>query len=247
MVKLSSFHHTEDMNIVGHIFDAPIVVKGWTWLPLAELVTWAIVAWVAGKRNPECTWQQRLAVGLLTMPVILGSEWCHNLSHTAAAKAVGKPLDAMRVLWGMPVLIYYDVNDQSITPRQHIVRALGGPFINALFVIIAKQLHHKTRPSSLAYEITNTAVIINTFLCTASLLPIPYIDGGPILKWWLVINNRTPDEADHEVRQVNGITSIALTGASFTAFKKKHKFLGIILALFAALSLVVSLGWIKEQ
>ena len=48
------------------------------------------------------------------MPIVLGSEWCHNLAHAAAARAIGKPVDAIRITWGMPLLVYYDINDKNV-------------------------------------------------------------------------------------------------------------------------------------
>jgi len=74
------------------------------------------MAWVAKKRVPERSWLQSLGIGALTMLVVLGSEWCHNLAHAAAARMVGKPMDAIRITWGMPLVVYYDINDENVTP-----------------------------------------------------------------------------------------------------------------------------------
>ena len=61
------------------------------------------------------------------MTAILGSEWCHSLAHAAAARSIGKPMDALRIDWGMPLVVYYDVDNEKVAPREHIIRALGGP------------------------------------------------------------------------------------------------------------------------
>jgi hypothetical protein len=112
---------SDEVTQIGTIFDTPVVVKGRTWLPAAELVIWVFTTWLAGKRRPERTLFQRMGVGLLTMPILLGLEWCHNFAHAAAAYLIGKRMDAMRITWGTPLVVYYDINDTTVTPRQHIL------------------------------------------------------------------------------------------------------------------------------
>ena len=133
MIKPEIVSPGESVNQVGEIFEAPLVTKGWTWFPLTEIVVFGIMAREAGRLHPERSWLTRFGVAALTMPVILGSEWCHNLAHAAAAKIVRHPVDAIRVVWGMPLLVYHDIEDASVTPREHIVRAIGGPVINTIF------------------------------------------------------------------------------------------------------------------
>ena len=135
MIKPAVVDPKDEVTTVGRVFTTPLVVKGKTWFPVTQLIAWPIMAWVAKKRIPERTWLQSFRVGALTMPVVLGSEWCHNLAHAAAARIVGKPMDAIRITWGMPLVVYYDINDESVTPRQHIIRALGGPVLHNLVFI----------------------------------------------------------------------------------------------------------------
>jgi Zn-dependent protease len=216
-------------------------------LPLTQFAVWLIMAWLAGRGRAERSWVKRLGIGALTMTVILGSEWCHNLAHALAAQLVGKPMDALRVSWGMPMVVYYDVNDETVTPRQHILRALGGPLCNALILPFALLLLRFTRKGSAFGDVANAAVGMNLFLCTASLLPIPGIDGGPILKWALVERGSTPAEADETVISVNRVVGGGLGVAAGIALKRQRRFLGSILAMFAALALGVGFGLIKEQ
>ena len=236
-----------DLTTVGKVFGTPLVIKGKTWFPLTEFVVWAVMTWVAGRGYPQRSLGERLDVGALTTLVILGSEWCHNLAHAVAAKWVGKPMDALRIAWGMPLVIYKDVNDETVTPHQHRIRALGGPLFNALMVPFAYLFKRFTQPDSMARDVANAAVGMNIFLCTASLLPIPGIDGGPILKWSLVERGDTPQEADEKVKQVNKILSGGLWMAAGIAIKKRSWFIGTILGMFAALALAIGFGLIKEQ
>jgi Zn-dependent protease len=246
MKKPAAVRPADEVTRVGRVFSTPLVVKGNTWLPLTELAIWPVMAWLAGRGYSDRGRGARLAIGAVTTAVILGSEWCHNLAHATAAMLVGKPMDALRIVWGMPLVVYYDIGDQSVTPRQHILRALGGPLCNALILPLALLSRAYTRQGSAWRDVANVAVGMNAFLCTASLLPIPGIDGGPIVKWWLVGRGHTPQRADETVKGVNRALSGGLGVAAAVALKRRRRFLGSILALFAGLALAFGLGLIEE-
>lgn len=247
MRKPAMVSPSEDVTQIACVFDTPVVVKGKTWLPVSEWIVWLFTTWLAGKRRAERTLFQKMGVGLLTMPIISGLEWCHNFAHAAAAHFIGKPMDAMRILWGTPMAVYYDINDTSVTPCQHIFRALGGPLFNAFLLPIALLLRSRTEPEHITRDLADTAVGMNAFLCGVSLLPIPGIDGGPILKWSLVERGSTPEEADESVRKVNGLLGVCLGVASAVAFKKKQGFVGALMALFSGLALAIGSGLLREQ
>ena len=246
MKKPAVVHPTDEVTTVGTVFNTPLVAKGKTWYPVTQLIIWPIMAWVAKKRLPERSWLQSLGIGALTMPIVLGSEWCHNLAHAAAACMVGKPMDAIRITWGMPLVVYYDINDETVTPRQHIIRALGGPVFNVLVLPAALLAKHHTDPQSVTRDMANAAVGTNAFLPAVGLLPIPGIDGGPILKWSLVEKGQTPEEADKIVRKVDGGLGILLTLAGVLSFKKRRWLVGGLLMQLAALALSIALGIFKE-
>lgn len=247
MIKPEVVSPGESVNQVGEIFDTPLVTKGWTWLPLTEIAVWGLMAREAGRLHSERNWLTRLGVAALTMPVILGSEWCHNLAHAAAAKWVGHPTDAIRITWGMPLLVYHDLEDAVVTPRQHIARALGGPLINFTFLGIAALLRPVTEPHSLPRDVVNAGLGMNTFLLLGGLLPIPGIDGGVILKWMLVDLGQTPAQADATIRKVDTVTAVGLGCAAAVAFKKHKHLLGSIFAMFAAIALAIATGLLKEK
>ena len=65
---------TDQAAVVGSVFETPLVAKGKTWYPAAQLITWPIMAWFAKKRLSERSWLQSLsAVSYthLTLPTIL--------------------------------------------------------------------------------------------------------------------------------------------------------------------------------
>jgi Zn-dependent protease len=143
--------------------------------------------------------------------------------------------------------VYYDINDRTVTPRQHISRALGGPVCNGLFLFLALGFRRITNMGTVAGDVANAAVGMNAFLTSVSLLPIPGIDGGPILKWSLVDRGATPEEADETVRRVNRAIGGGLGMAAGIALRRRRRFLGSILAMFSALSLIIGFGLLKEQ
>lgn len=236
----------EEVIEVGQVFDAPLVVKERTWLPLTQILIWGLMAYIAGQRRPERNWAQRLAVGVLTMPVVLGSEWLHNLAHAAAAKLVGHPVDAIRISWGMPLLVYFEINDTELTPGQHIARAVGGPVFNLLTLPIWWLVRWLSPPDSVGRDVGEAGTWMNTFLSFGGLLPIPGLDGGAILKWALVSRGSNLSQADEVVRKVNGLTAVGLGAMSITALRKKKHLLGLLTAMLAVTSALVFTGKLKE-
>jgi Zn-dependent protease len=228
------------------VFGTPLVTKGWTWLPLTQLITWLLMSWLAGKRHPDRTFGQCARVGALKMVVMLGSEWAHNLAHAAAAQSTGKRMDALKVNWGMPRVVYHQINNPNVTPNEHIRRALGGPIINTLLLGASLAGRALTQPGSDSREVVNTAAGMNAFVAGAGLLPLPFLDGGPLLKWSLVKRGYTPAQADEKVRAVNGFTGAAMGTASALMLRKRKLFAGGLVGMLAGLSLAVAAGLIKE-
>ena len=247
-MKLSDIVHPgEEATEVGRAFETPLVVYGNTWLPITQLGAWLALTWYAGEKRPQRSWPGNALMGAVSMPVVLGSEWCHNLAHAAAANYIGKPMDAIRINWGMPLCVYHDINDPDVTPRQHITRALGGPIFNALVLPIAALFRWNTPRGSITREIADITIGTNLFLLTVALLPIPGIDGGPILKWSLVEQGYTPEQADQAVRKVDGVLGVILGILSLLSFRFGKRLLGAFLGLLGLASLGVASGLLEEQ
>ena len=237
----------DDAISVGRAFGTPLMIKGHTWFPLTQCIVWGIMSWIAGKTRPGRSLGERMRIAAFTMPAVLGSEWGHNLAHVAAANWIGKPMDAIRITWGMPLCVYYDINDAAVTPRQHILRAMGGPLFNFMLLPISIAVQCLSPKDSISREVASVSMATNTFLSTVSLLPIPGIDGGPILKWSLVERGCTVEEADQVIRKVDGGLGIALSFLSRAAISRGKRFIGVLSALLAVLSFGVAFGWIREQ
>jgi len=232
---------------VGWLFGTPFVVIEKTWFPLIELFVSGVLTWITGRRHPDWSWGKRTLTGGLSMMVLLGLEWCHNLAHALAAWFIGKPMDAMRIAWGMPLVVYYKLNDETVTPRQHIWRALGGPLFNAIllpFILLFKRM---TKPGTIAHEVAGTTAWMDKLLSTASFLPIPGIDGGPILKWSLVSRGQSLVQADETVKKVNLIFGMGLLVTAGAAWNKRRWFSAISSFIFAATTLAIGSGLLKEE
>ncbi len=247
MIKPAFMSSDEQPTTLGHVFEAPLVVKGVTGLPVLELAAWGLLTWVAGHKKPNWSRSKRVAAGALTTLILFASEWGHNLAHVAIAHRIGKPVDAIHVMGGTPLLIYYETSDQDVSPRQHILRASGGPIFNALMVPICWLARNLTQEGSLSHYLANFALGTNIFITSVALLPIPGIDGGPLLKWSLVEKGQSPQQADETEKKVNLVVGAGLGVACGVAIKKQHKWLGAAMGAFALISLAIGLGVLKEQ
>ena len=236
-----------DEKTIGVIGRTPITRVGQTWIPVTQLALWGIFTRSASRRKPDNSRLQWSREGFLKMAVVLGSEWCHNLAHLLASNWIGKPMDKMRIQAGMPRCIYHEINDPNVSPRQHITRSLGGPVISFLLLQVTGLARTFTRSDSIAEETAKTAYQTNLFLSLISLLPIPGIDGGPILKWSLVERGKTIEEADRVVQKVNGPLAVFLGLFSSWAFLAKKILLGFISLMLGVTSLSIFTGWLKED
>ncbi len=233
--------------MIGVIGKTPITRIGHTWVLITQLVLRGIFTQSAAKRKPDSSRIQWLREGFLKMAVVQGSEWCHNLAHLIASNWIGKPMDQMQIQAGMPRCIYQKINDQDVTPSQHIARSLGGPVINFLLLTVTGLARILTKPDSIAGETIKTAYQTNLFLSSFSLLPIPGIDGGPTLKWSLVARGKTIDEADRVVQKVNGPLAVLLGLSSSWAFLTRKILPGFFSLMLGLTSLSIFAGWLKEE
>ncbi len=239
--------HQENEKVVGVIGKTPITSVGYTWIPISQVILWAVFTRAASRRKPDHSRLQWSREGFLKMAVVLGSEWCHNLAHLFASNWFGKPMDEMRIQAGMPRCIYYEINDLEVTPRQHIARSLGGPLISFLLLPVSSLMRMLTKPDSIAGETAKIASRTNLFLSLISLLPIPGIDGGPILKWSLVESGKTIEEADRVVQKVNGPLALLLGIFSSWALLTRKALVGFFSLMLGLTSLSIFAGWLKEE
>ena len=103
-----------------------------------------------------------------------------------------------------------------------------------------------TRPDTPARDIANVAAITNAAIAGVGILPIPGIDGGAMLEWGLVAKGRSIEQADRVVQKTNLGLCGGLAGICAVAARRRKPLIAVIAGLFAALTLAVGMGWIKE-
>lgn len=236
-----------DGKVIGHVFGAPVTIKGWEALPLVELMDFGLLYWLLGRGHAERSPARKAELAALATPVVAGVEWCHNLAHSAAAQAVGKPTDEFKLLIGTPRLQYWELNDASITPRQHITRALGGPLFNLVLAPVLWLLRRAAPQGSRRREVANAGWWMNLLVLAGGVLPIPGLDGGAVLRWALVGRGMSHAQADETVRVVNGGLSAALGAGAVWAWARGKGIFAIPLALLGGIALAVYKGWVREK
>ncbi|MFN2186070.1 MAG: hypothetical protein ACK2UU_18965 [Anaerolineae bacterium] len=169
---------------------------------------WGLQAWLAGRGHPERPWLVRILVGLLSTIAMMAADLGHAMAHTVSARYAGAPMDEILLSEGMPRTLYYD-ND--VPPRVHRLRALGGPIYNVAGLAISCLLRGLAPRGSWVGEVAGWSCLGHGLILGGSLVPLPVVDGGTMLKWTLVERGRTPEQADEIVRQVDLSLGTALT------------------------------------
>ncbi len=232
---------------IGNIFCTPLIVQGKTWFPIVQLITWPVLVSLLKKKHPSWSRGKQWITGGLVMLITLGSEWGHNLAHAAAACYIKKPMDAIRIVWGMPLVIYRELNDLSVAPRQHIFRSLGGPIFNGIMAILTAFIRRFTRPATSARSLADAALGMNLFIGFVSLLPIPGIDGGPVLKWTLVETGHTPQQADEMVKSFNRPMGGVLAVGAALAVRRRHWLAACLMSMFSVIALATGFNLLREE
>jgi hypothetical protein len=196
----------------------PIKAKRPFWLMVGLL--WGLLIWLAGKRDPERLWGQRLLVATLSLPLVFIADLGHAMAHTVSAKRAGAPMDEILLSADMPRTLYAN-ND--LPPRTHITRAVGGPIYSALGLLTSLLWRSFSPPESLSRELAELSCLSHGFILSA-LIPLPIVDGGTILKWSLVEKGYTLEEADGIVK-ITGplvIGVIAVIGTAVLLFRRQY-------------------------
>jgi hypothetical protein len=245
--KINTHPGGASSEILTMIGSTPVTYRGWSWIPITQFVAWVFFTKQASRRKPADSIIHWTVEGTLKTIVTLGSEWCHNLAHLLASNLIGKPMDELRVQMGMPRCIYNNINDPEVSPRQHVVRSLGGPIMNMILLPISWFYKKVSKPDTITGETAKLFYQTNLFLSLISLLPIPGIDGGPLLKWSLVDRGCSIEEADEAVRKTNGPLAMAMGLFSSWYFARKRLVAGFFYAMLGLTSLSIFFGWLKEK
>lgn len=199
---------TEETPVLFTVSGTPVKVKPAFTINLLAL--WGTMAWLAGRKHPERSWPTRLLVGALSTTTMMLADVGHATAHTVSARRAGAPMDEIRLSMGMPRTIYFD-ND--VPPEVHRMRSLGGPIFSLIGLITSVLLRLFAPRETLAREVAGWSAVGHGFIFGAALMPLPFVDGGTILKWTLVERERTPAEADVILREINLVMGVGTVAA----------------------------------
>jgi len=200
------------------IFGTPVKAKGMVLIPI--VVLWGSITWLEFSWHPERAFWQDLLMGFATMLLLLVVEVGHALAHIFSARAAGAPMDEL-LLWpsaGMPRTLYWN---NEVSPDVHRMRAMGGPVFNVVGLLLSGVIYAVASGNPIARELAAWSVGGHGLLLILSLLPLPMVDGGTIMKWTLVARGKTEIEADEIVRQVDWVMGIVggMIGVGFIAMQ----------------------------
>lgn len=180
------------------MFDTTVTVEGTVAAPLG--LVWGGLTWWGRRRHPERGIWRGLLIGGATLVVLLPADFGHACAHIASARYAGAPMDELRISASMPRTLYWD-ND--VSPDAHRLRALGGPAFNALGCLLSLATYRAASRHPVARELAGWSALGHGFILIMSLMPVPVVDGGVLLKWTLVARGRSAPEADALVRRVD--------------------------------------------
>ncbi len=219
----------------------PIVARPDFW-PIPILLT-GVLIWAAGRRNPQRSWAERLAAGLLAMPVAVIADVGHAMAHTVSARLAGAPMDEIFLSSGMPRTLY---QNNSVPPRVHVQRSLGGPIFSLASVILSLLWRSKSPRGSLSRDLAEVSLAGHSVILLGSVTPVPVVDGGVILKWKLVEAGQSPAQADRTVRKASLSLGAAVLGlGAVLGLIRKRRLAGGLLAAGGAMGVAAGLGWLK--
>jgi len=91
----SSIGQKGDSSIALNVFDTPVEIRPEAGLNLLAL--WAGGAVLAGRRSPERSWPERLAIGAVSAAIWVSADFGHALAHILSARAAEAPMDEVRI------------------------------------------------------------------------------------------------------------------------------------------------------
>lgn len=196
------------------IFGTPVKAKGIALIPI--VILWGSITWLEFSWHPERVFWQDFLMGFATMLLLLVVEVGHALAHIFSARAAGAPMDEL-LLWpsgGMPRTLYWN---NEVSPNAHRIRASGGPLFNAIGLLLSAGVYAIASGHAIARELAAWSAGGHGLLLILSLLPVPIVDGGTLLKWTLVARGRSAAEADGIIRRVDWVMGIVggLIGVGF--------------------------------
>lgn len=159
-------------------------------------IGWIVVAMVSANVMMflhRTDYETAIWFGMLFWLLHMGTVLIHVLGHVISSALIGHPMTGIE-FWWMFARTLYPANEALLSPRQHIIRAVGGPIASVGWVVLlAEAVQRQTATDEFSVLLLHL-VFLNAFLyLLGSLLPLSFTDGGTI-----VANLRRHPHADHE-------------------------------------------------
>jgi Zn-dependent protease len=117
------------------------------------------------------------------VPLHWSNDLWHHLGHAAAAQATGYPMSGVH-FWGLLATSRYPEDEPLLPAEVHIRRALGGPAASLFAALLSALLWRLAPRVGPGRDLALVALAGNLTLGSGALIPLPFLDGGTLLKWW---------------------------------------------------------------
>jgi len=226
------------MNLT--LFKTKVYIKPIVIINLLGL--WGMTTGVGIFHHPGRGLGAGILIGFLAMILLLVADFGHALAHIFSARAAKAPLDEINISAGMPRTIYLD---NEISPVAHRTRALGGPIFSFIGLCLSAVLYWTADPFSLQHDLAGWSALGHGLIFLGSLLPLPVVDGGSILKWTLVKKGQKEKEADQILITVDWIIGAVCMIAGIGFLLTFSWIVGLVLFIIGGIFIAAALGMLK--
>jgi hypothetical protein len=148
------------------------------------VLLWSILSWV-GWRTLHLSLWEALQLGLLATIAHWMLDVIHQLGHAWAANRTGYPMTGIRFWWLLSACLYPS-NEPELPVRVHAQRALGGPTLSFVVLILAGVWTWWVWPPQGVGGWLAMFVLVDSLLTftLGALLPLGFTDGSTLLRLW---------------------------------------------------------------
>ena len=206
------------------------------------VVLWGVLTWLGRYWHPERTWLESTLIGFGSMSTLFIADFGHAIAHIFSARYSGAPMDEIIISAGMPRTLY---RNNEVLPSIHRKRAIGGPIFSLAGLMLSLSLYALMPVGSLARELAGWSSVGHGFILVGSLLPLPFVDGGTILKWTLVERGYSPQQADAALQRIDVALGLIAAVGALILFTAQRWVWGLVLVGVGVIAIGAGLGKIR--
>jgi hypothetical protein len=151
---------------------------------LGTILLWGILSWVA-LQLLSLPLGEALLLGLLATTAHWILDVIHQLGHAWAASRTGYAMIGIRFWWVLSTCLYPS-NEPELPKRLHVRRALGGPALSVVVLILAAVWIWLIWPPQRMVEWLIAFILVDDLLTftLGVFLPLGFTDGSTLLRLW---------------------------------------------------------------